>query len=194
MEDIRALQQRISLYEDMKAYEDLYNLLFPELHRFSFALVKSSEAAEEIVSDVFIKIWMIRGTLMNIVHLRVYLFTITRNFSLNYITRNFKMTAVSLETLDVEAVVDVQGPEESCISADLVKQIHQVIQALPPQCRIVFQLVKEDGMKYKEVAEILGISSLTVRNHVSLATKKIAKMFPAYLYPAIYRRDLFSKS
>ena len=79
-DQIRELQQKIALYEDMKAYEQLYALLYDGLHRFSFAFVKSREAAEEIVSDVFIKLWQIRGRLMEIDNLKVYLYTIARNF------------------------------------------------------------------------------------------------------------------
>ncbi|CAN5479377.1 hypothetical protein BH10BAC2_BH10BAC2_22890 [soil metagenome] len=58
---IKELQNRIALYEDMSSYKQLYNLLFKGLHRFSYSLVKSKEVAEEIVSDVFIKVWQIRS-------------------------------------------------------------------------------------------------------------------------------------
>lgn len=84
---IAELQMRVALYEDMKAYKQLYELFFPRLFRFSYSFVKSKEAAEEIVSDVFIKIWEIKGTLHDINDLNVYLYTITKNFSLNYMVQ-----------------------------------------------------------------------------------------------------------
>ena len=109
---IRELQERIALYEDIKAYKELFDQLYDGLHRFAFSLVKSNEIAEEIVSDVFIKIWQIRDRLREIDQLKVYMYTIARNFSLNYITRHFKSPVVSLDAIDVEPVIGVGNPEE----------------------------------------------------------------------------------
>src|SRR5258708_2529674 len=105
------------MYEDMKAYKQLYHLLFDSLYRFSFHMVKSGEAAEEIVSDVFVKVWQIRSRLTEIENLRVYLFVITRNFSLNYITKSYKNPVVRLEETDVDSTVQVSNIEELYISA-----------------------------------------------------------------------------
>jgi RNA polymerase sigma-70 factor (ECF subfamily) len=178
----------------MKAYGQLYELLTDGLQRFAFSLVRSSEVAEEIVSDVFIKVWQIRGKLMEIDNLKVYLYTIAKNFSLNYITRNYKNTVVSLEVLDIEAVIEFNGPAEMCISADLVNQIRRVIQQLPPQCRLIFQLVKEEGLQYKEVAAILDISPLTVRNQLAIGIRKIGETLPVYLQSSISLLSRFSHS
>jgi RNA polymerase sigma-70 factor (family 1) len=183
--EIRDLQQRIALYEDMKAYARLYELLFDGLHRFSYTFVRSSEAAEEIVSDVFIKLWQIRNQLPGIDNLKVYLYTIARNFSLNYITRHYKHPVVRLEDMELETLIGIGDPEEICVSADTVDQIRAAIRQLPPQCRIVFQLVKEEGLKYKEVAEVLHLSVITVRNQVAIATRKIAALLPASLQPKV---------
>jgi RNA polymerase sigma-70 factor (ECF subfamily) len=175
---IRELQQKIALYEDMKAYEQLYNLLFDGLHRFSYAFVRSREVAEEIVSDVFIKLWQIRSRLADIDNLKVYLYTIARNFSYNYLTRHYKKAVLSLDDTDPEIFITIEDPEALCISAELVQKIRAAIAQLPPQCRIIFQLVKEEGMRYKEVAEVLHLSTLTVRNQVAIASKKIAELLP----------------
>ncbi len=188
------IQQRIAFYEDMKAYNQLYELLSDGVHRFSYSLVKSNEIAEEIVSDVFIKLWEIRSKLMEIENLRVYLYTIAKNFSLNYIAKNYKNRNISLDMIDIEAVIGVGGPVEMCISADLVRQIRQVIRQLPPQCKLIFQMVKEDGLKYKEVAAILDISPLTVRNQLAIAIRKIGETLPAYLAPDILLTGKFSQS
>lgn len=176
---IRSLQQRIALYEDMQAYHALYDLFYNNLHRFCFSFVKSSEAAEEIVSDVFIKLWQIRNKLPEIDNLKVYLYQIAKNFCLNYITRHFKNPVASLDDMDLETVISLDNPEELCISADIINTIQQTIRQLPPQCRLIFQMVKEDGMRYKEVAEVLQLSVLTVRNQVAIAVKKIADSLPA---------------
>ena len=181
-EKINELQSRIALYDDMKAYEELYKMLFAKLKNYCFSYVKSGEAAEELVSDVFIKIWQIRNRLPEIDNLRLYLYTIAKNFSLNYITKNYKHPVTRLEDMDIEPVISFGNPEELCISADIIHQVHQGMRSLPPQCRLIFQMVKEDGFTYKEVATHLNISVLTVRNQVFIATRKIAEILPAYIF------------
>ena len=162
----------------MQAYQAIYDLFFPNLHRFCYSFVKSPEIAEEIVSDVFIKLWQIRNKLTEIENLKVYLYQIAKNFCLNYITRHFKNPVASLDEMDLETVISLDNPEELCISSDIIHSIQQSIKQLPPQCRLIFQMVKEDGMRYKEVADILHISVLTVRNQVAIAIKKVAESLP----------------
>lgn len=182
-EKITELQNRIALYDDMKSYQQLYEMLFSKLKNYCFSYVKSAEAAEELVSDVFIKLWQIRNRLPEIENLRLYLYTIAKNLSLNYITKNYKNPVTSLNEMDIEPVIHFSNPEELCISADIMQQIHHCIRSLPSQCRLIFQMVKEDGFTYKEVASHLNISVLTVRNQVFIATRKIAEIIPAYIFP-----------
>jgi RNA polymerase sigma-70 factor (family 1) len=159
----------------MKAYKRLYELLSEGLYRFSYSMVRSAEVAEEIVSDVFIKVWQMRSKLQEIENLRVYLYTIARNLSLNYLARSADGRVIGLDTLDGGAFIDARSPADICISADLVSQMRKIIQQLPPQCRLIFQLVREEGLRYKEVAAILDISPLTVRNQLALAIQKLGE-------------------
>ncbi len=165
----------------MKAYRQLCELFFHRLHRTAYAFIKSKEPAEEIVSDVFIKVWQIREKLTEIENLNVYLYTVTKNLCLKYITRQYKNPVASLDSMHFETSIDFNTPEEICISTDLVKKIRQALDELPRKCRLILQLVKEDGLRYKEVAEILHISELTVRNQVAIAVKKLGKVLPVYL-------------
>lgn len=194
LDQIASLQERIAVYDDMRAYQQLYALLFSRLFRFSLSMVKSNEVAEEIVSDVFIKLWQMRNDLGKVVALKVYLYTITRNFSLNYITRQHKHKWESLDECGEDAFVTPITPEDQLISADMYNRIQEAIRQLPPQCRVIFQLVREDGLKYKEVAEVLQISVLTVRNQTAIATRKIAAALPANLLPQFVGVNKFSQS
>lgn len=173
MEVIKDLQRQIAMHEDMRAYKKLYMLLFDGLHRFSYSLIKSYEGAEEIVSDVFIKLWQIRKQLHHIDNLKGYLYTIARNFSLNYIAKKSRNPVSHLNDIDVETVIEFNSPEDLFISNETIKGIEQVVHKLPAQCKMVFQLVRDEGLKYKEVAAVLNISVFTVRNQMSIATKKI---------------------
>jgi RNA polymerase sigma-70 factor (ECF subfamily) len=90
--------------------------------------------------------------------------------------------------MDIEPVIELSNPEELFISAEMLNTIRQAIRELPPQCRLIFQLVKEDGLKYKEAAEVMNISVLTVRNQLAIAIRKIGASLPAYLresFPSI---------
>lgn len=165
----------------MKAYKELYGLFFDGLYRFSFSFVKYREVAEEIVSDVFIKVWQMRSRLTAIHNLKVYLLTIAKIFSINYIQRNYKNASLSLDEMDIEPAIAYSNPEELYISSEMLHTIGQAIQQLPPQCRLIFLLVKEDGLTYKEVAEVMHISVLTVRNQLAIAIRKIGAALPAYI-------------
>lgn len=178
---IPELQQKIALYDDMKAYKNLCDLFYHRLHRTAFAFIKSKESAEEIVSDVFIKVWQMRVKLAEVENLSVYLYTITKNLCLKYITRQYKNPVVNLDEISFETTIDFKTPEEICISSDIMKKIKEALNELPPKCRLILQLVKEDGLRYKEVATILNISELTVRNQLAIAVKKLGKVLPVYL-------------
>lgn len=159
----------------MKAYKRLYELLSEGLYRFSYSIVRSVEVAEEIVSDVFIKVWQIRSRLSEVDNLRVYVYTIARNFSLNYLARNADNRVIGLESLEPGDLAGGNSPADLCISADLANQMRRIVQQLPPQCRTIFRLVREEGLKYKEVAAILELSPNTVRNQLAIAIQKLGE-------------------
>ena len=171
---ISDLQRKIALCDDMAAYRMLFDTLRQELFYFSFSIIKTREVAEEIVSDVFLKLWRMRNELPAIENLTVFLYTITRNLSINHITRNYKYPKVSLDDLEVENLSGFDNGEELLITSELAKRVQAAINGLPPQCKIIFQLVRDNDLKQKEVAAILDISEHTVRNQLVIAAKKIA--------------------
>jgi RNA polymerase sigma-70 factor (family 1) len=169
---------RIALSEDMTAYKELYLLMFDRLFHFSYSFVKSKQMAQEIVSDVFVKLWQIRSQLNTVDNLKAYLFGITKNFSLSYLAKasknlSIQLDDIDLDEIDIESAIEFKNPEDLFISKETIKNVMQAIQNLPPQCRMIFSLVKVDGLRYKEVARLLNISVFTVRNQVAIATKKI---------------------
>jgi len=196
---IRDLQMRIALSEDMTAYKELYLLMFDSLFHFSFSFVKSKQVAEELVSDVFVKLWQIRSQLNAVDNLKLYLFGITKNFSLSYLAKASKNLSIQLDDMDlnetdIESVIEFKNPEDLYISKETIKNVMKAIQGLPPQCQIIFSLVKVEGLRYKEVARLLDISVFTVRNQVAIATKKIEEALPQKSQFRIPFRDKFSAS
>jgi RNA polymerase sigma-70 factor (ECF subfamily) len=170
---IQELQRRIARYDDQQAYKELFTSLYPYLFHFAKTLVKAKEPAEEIISDVFIKIWEKRKDLEKIDNLRLYLYVSTRNHAYNYLDKQKKIATNPLDDLQAEFTSVYFDPEQLLITADMLARIQKAIDQLPPKCKIIFKLIKEDGLKYREVAELLNISIKTVENQLAIAVEKI---------------------
>ena len=171
--EIQQLLHQIALTADQQAFRQLFRHFAPPLSQFARSFIKDREAAEEIVEDVFVAIWRKREQLTEIAGIRVYLYVTTRNLCINYLNRS-KRVFTDLDQLDVTCASLVPTPEDVMLAAEMNRAINAAVQELPPKCRIIYKLVKEDGLKYKEVAEILGISDRTVETHIGTALKKIA--------------------
>jgi RNA polymerase sigma-70 factor (family 1) len=175
-QDIFELQQRIAEYEDAAAYKKLFLLFFLPLKSFSYSILKSNESAEEIVSDVFVEIWARRKQLMEIENLKMYLYISVRNASLRLLQKIQKTRTLSLDDLDVTFATADLNAADSIISKELVNKIEYAIEQLPPQCKIIYKLAKEDRLKYKDIGELLSISVKTIDNQIATALKKIASV------------------
>ena len=172
--DVHELQLRIADYEDMSAYNKLFFHFYTPLKNFSNSILRSTQLAEEVVSDIFIEIWAKRKQLLEIEDLKMYLYVSVRNTSLRRLQQARKTSVLSLDDLQVEfATADINA-ENSLISNELNQKIEGAIESLPPQCKIIFKLAKQDNMKYKEIAQLLNISVKTIDNQLATALKKIA--------------------
>jgi RNA polymerase sigma-70 factor (family 1) len=171
---IPRIKERIAL-GDQSAYKELFELFYHRLLRLAFIITKSRELSEEIVSDVFIGLWRNRETIPAVDNLTVYLYVAIRNTSLNYLSRLTKTTIVNLDDLDFEPEQPFADPEQALITKEMNNRIYRAIQSLPPRCRIIFKLVKEDGLTYREAAEVLHLSIGTIDNQLVLALKKLSR-------------------
>lgn len=159
---------------DQTAFRKLYAFYYKRLYHFALALVKIRESAEEIVEDVFVRIWQQRENLHTIKNLRVYLYTATKNASLNYLSQKARQSITEpFDHIHVELNDSSITPEQILITAEIHQKIQKAVEALPPRCKMVFKLVREDGLKYKEIAEILNISVNTIDAQMAIAVKRI---------------------
>ncbi|MDO6433528.1 RNA polymerase sigma-70 factor [Flavitalea sp. BT771] len=170
---IKDLQVRIARFDDQQAYKELFTSLYSYLFQFAKSLVKAKEPAEEIISDVFIKVWEKRKDLEKIENLKLYLYVSTRNLSYNYLDKQKRSATNALDNVQAEFTSVYFDPEQLLITADMLSRIQKAIDQLPPKCKMIFRLAKEDGLKYREVAEILNISVKTVENQLAIAVQKI---------------------
>lgn len=161
---------------DQHAFRELYHIYNKRLHYFALALVKTREAAEEIVEDVFIRLWNQRSTIATINNLRIYLYTATKNTALNYLAKKAKENMVEpFDNIDITLQETGISPEQIMITAETYQKIRQAVEALPPRCKMIFKLIREDGLRYKEVAEILNISISTIDAQMAIAIQRITE-------------------
>lgn len=174
-EEIKYLQKKITVDGDEQSFGQLYMALMPNLLQFSQSIIKNKELAEEIVSDVFIKIWQNREHLSGIENFKLYLYVSTKNTALNYLSRHFRKEVLSLDDTSITLASVSYNPEQILITSELVNRINAVITMLPVRCKLIFKLAKEDGLKYSEIAQLLNISIKTIDNQMAIAVKKIGK-------------------
>jgi RNA polymerase sigma-70 factor (family 1) len=169
------LLQKVAL-GDQLAFRELYHTFHKRLHYFAFALVKTKEAAEEIVEDVFIRLWNQRSTVTEINNLKIYLYTATKNTALNYLSRKARESIVEpFDNIDISLQETGVSPEQIMITAEIYQKIRQAVDALPPRCKMIFKLIREDGLRYKEVSEILNISINTIDAQMAIAIQRITE-------------------
>jgi RNA polymerase sigma-70 factor (ECF subfamily) len=170
------LLEQICAYSNDQSLEDLFNRYFQRLCTFSHTFVKDHAIAEELVADTFCTIWFNRANLNLPDKASPYLYKAVRNHSLNHLKKKkFDHTDLShAETIPDKTL----GPEQQLTFNDLLNEVNLLVDALPEKKRIIFRMNKMEGFKYKEIADILGISVHTVQNHMVEAVKILAENAP----------------
>lgn len=168
--------KRLSAMDDDHALTLLYHHFYQRLLVFTLTLVKLKEDAEEVVEDVLVKFWTNRQQIQQIENLALYLYKATRNQALNYIEKaGRRLKNELLEESHYEIQVPTSGPSplEQLVLAEMAQTVRLAVDNLPERCRLIFKMVREDGLKYKEVAEALNISVNTIDNQMATAVTRI---------------------
>ncbi|UYQ94420.1 RNA polymerase sigma-70 factor [Chitinophaga horti] len=174
---------------DEQAFRRLFLFYSPRLNQFAFSIVKTKEASAEIVDDVFIRLWKQREKAAAIGNIRVYLYVAVKNGSLNYLSAKAQRQFTEpFGHFDVELSTD-QSPDQQMISAELQAKITAAVESLPPRCKMIFKLVREDGLRYKDVAEILNLTVNTVDAQMVIAVKRISEKVQSH-FSAFPRREV----
>jgi len=172
LEDITLLGQKIA-NDDQLAYRQLFIHFYSNLLRFVMGFTKNKELAEEIVSDVFINVWRRRKNIEEIRNLKLYLYISAKNITFNYLKKLHRENLTDLDSVEIEPADPFADPGAAMITREMNSKLRSAINSLPPRCKLIFKLIKEDGLTYKETAQLLSISESTVENQLSIALKKI---------------------
>lgn len=164
----KVLLERISNGEQ-DAFRVIFTIYRHKVFSYALKIIKCRETAEDIVHDVFLKIWT-HPDLNGINNLESYLKTTSRNTTLKVLRRQALETQTA-NNLGTHWDETHNETEEIIIVNDFSKILNQAINLLPQQQKLVYNLCREEGLKYSEAAERLSISPLTVKTHMQLALR-----------------------
>jgi RNA polymerase sigma-70 factor, ECF subfamily len=187
--DVDALFKKV-VTGDYKAFEEIFHHLYNSLCNYALKYVKDTTIAEEVVSDVFFKLWKNKSQINILSSFQHYIFRAVKNQSLDYLknknNQNLSIHEINFYVYDSYA----ESPEEEMSNQELDNKIERAIQTLPQQCKNIFVMSREQGLKYREIAEKLNISIKTVETQMGRALKalrsflknEIAAIFLLFFY------------
>ncbi|MFY9150390.1 MAG: RNA polymerase sigma-70 factor [Prolixibacteraceae bacterium] len=163
---------------DEQAFKVLFEKYYSSMCLFARQFLKDHELAEESVQDMFVRIWERRQSLNIETSVKHYLFRSIRNHCLNQLQHEKIKHQYASKV--IEAASHEMDPEQYFIEVDLLKRIENSINSLPPKRKEIFRLSREQGLKYKEIAEKLNISVKTVEAQMGLALKYLRDELKEY--------------
>ena len=156
------------------AFTLLFNRYKHKLYSYLLSLTTSPQIAEDIIQDTFLKLWKDRASLKAIDYFNAYLFTMTRNLAINSFKRMARETAI-LAALQPQQNNPAATVADNLSLKEVEQLLHQTIQSLPPQQKLIYTLSREQGLIHEDIAHQLHLSSSTVRNHIVQALRTIRK-------------------
>jgi len=157
---------------DELAFAQIYNQYRSKMYIYAYNLCKSSETAEEIVQEVFIRLWQKKAQINTELNFSAYLKKITLNHVLNHLKKVAREKSLQDEIFHyIETIRNTT--EDNLLEKELLKTYDEAIENLPPQKKIIYQMSRNEEMSHDQIAEKLNISKNTVKNHMVEATKFI---------------------
>ena len=155
---------------DEAAFSLLFNAFHQRLGAYVYRLTESLPATQEIVQDVFVKIWLKRAILPELQSFDAYLFKAARNHVFNYLR---KLARERVQQAQLEASLPASATAEA--EEEHLDLLDQAIDHLPPQQQKIYLLHRRQGLSHAEIADRLNLSVETVKKHMSLALRSIRK-------------------
>lgn len=157
---------------DELAFRRVYDFHSEQVYQLAFRFLKDTAWSEEIVQDVFLKLWLNREGLDEQGNIWLYLYVITKRLCLNKL-REVRKSAMLLEQLMRNMEVAGNQSEEQLMANELERHAQRLISSLPKQQQLIFKLSREEGLTHNEIAQKLGLSPNTVKNHMVQALKTL---------------------
>lgn len=162
--------------DDHKALEALFNRHYKSLCQFCVVYTKDYEAAEEIIADLFIKLWDGRSGIHTILNVKAYLFTAARNLSLNHLQKK-KAPVTSIEEMPEQHLFqDLDTPFKILSGRESSAEILRLIDKLPERQREILLMSRIDQMDKQKIAAVLNISTRTVESTLYQSIRELRRM------------------
>jgi RNA polymerase sigma-70 factor (ECF subfamily) len=158
--------------DDKKALEELFNFYYPRLYQFSRSFLKLEDGIDDILQEVFFKIWNNRANIRSTETFNPFIYTMTRNLLLNELRSRLSNQKIKDEIMKL-SVPDEYCSFEKLEYGELKESVDQIVNNLPLKQREVFLLSRYEGLSHKEIAEKLNISTKTVEYHISQSISTI---------------------
>jgi RNA polymerase sigma-70 factor (ECF subfamily) len=165
---------RMLILGDTTAFAELYQLYRDKIFSFAFILTKSSTTAEEVVQEVFLKLWTKRDQIDVNQSFTAYLRKITYHQVITFFRKTKRDKALQQELYNNMMLLQ-QTSQDELVEKQLQKVYREAIQQLPPQKRKIYLLSREQDLTYEEIAGAMGLSKNTVRNHMTEAIQFIRR-------------------
>lgn len=162
-----ALLQALTTHDDAQALQTLFHRHYDGLCRYVFAILQCKHTTEEVVSDVFLKIWNQRHTLQVQTSLKAYLLISVRNMAIDYLRRQSRRRTVGSDAIHPDLPCNYTSAHDQLVGEETTSIVEAAIERLPRQGKAIFRLSRDGGMKYREIAEHLGLSIKTVETHMT---------------------------
>lgn len=158
---------------DEKAFKDLFARYYEQLYHYIFGFIKSKQVTEELVMDVFLKIWLGRDLITQIEKFDAFLFRVAHNKSIDFlrsVARDPKFKDLLWE--NIQLANNVQSDSSILIQEYEIK-LREAVSLLSPQRKKVYQLSREQDMTHDQIAAQLNLSKSTINNHIVEAQRFI---------------------
>ncbi|WP_297906431.1 RNA polymerase sigma-70 factor [uncultured Parabacteroides sp.] len=159
--------------DDRGAFERFYNLYYDQVFRFAYYCLGEKEACKEVVSDVFFSIWKSKIRLRDVDNINTYLYVTVRNEALRHISKNNSVNKIPMDQLCSFEPEEESTPDGILESREMRELLNLAIDELPEKCRLIFLMIREEGLSTKEIAKILSIQESTVRVQMKIAVEKL---------------------
>jgi RNA polymerase sigma-70 factor (family 1) len=155
-----------------QSFRKLYDMYAGKIYTMALGYLKSPVEAQDVVQEIFVKIWEKRGSLTEIDNFPAYLHVITRNLLINHLQKKIPVFSQNESTLQPTSG-DRHLPHQQLDYRELTVLISRAIAQLPPRQQQVYRLSREQGLNHQQIAKELSLSYDTVREHMSKALKNI---------------------
>lgn len=164
---------------DHQAFRAIYDNYGKKVYTYALQLLHSASEAEEMVQEVFLKLWLMGDRVLEIANLEAYLRTLTKHRSLN-VLRRMVLEGKIEKALGKDWREENNDVEDEILIRDVRAVLNRAIDSLPRQQREAYILCQQQGLKYEEAAERLSISPLTVQTHVKRALRSVRSYVKAH--------------